>query len=327
MKKIFNVPEGIYHIKGSNGGPNVFVLGGTHGDEIIGVGVVKKILADFGLSNKESGGTYESDRIQGNFFVGFGNPKAIEKGTRVVEEGFDLNRSFQINELEAEPKENDHYSLNRARALFTLFRETDLLIDLHSTHAKSVPFVCVGNSTPYHEDVYASVPVEYVLIDPDNVLPKDVGKDKLGTTDYAVNKFGGSKWSEKKYGKKKGIAFAYESGSKYDVGKIDAVRDTVYQIMQKIGSLNGNKVQSQGIKYDKKIYKLADIIKARYDGGFEFEKGLKEGWVDVKRGATIGTYFQNGEKELMPQEGKLLFQKEKTNVEKGESLCYVAVLA
>jgi len=317
------IPNNIYHIKGNNGGPNVMVLGGTHGDEVVGVEVVRKLLDFFGVKG-ESGKTYENEIISGNLYLGFGNPEAIKKGTRGAGVGPDLNRSFQIDELNTPASEDDRYDLVRARELFPLLENMDYLFDLHSTYTPSEPFICMGNYNSENQNLYNVVPSKYILADPDNVLPKDFNKKELGTTDYVVNTSGGSDWSVKKYGKRKGVAFAYESGSKEDLGKSDKVFETVLLLLGEISLLNNKRDLAENNKQE--VYKLSKIIKANNTGKFSFYDEFKDGWVAVKKGNAIGFYSESNQKEIAPCEGRLLFQKEKDGFDKGESLCYLATL-
>jgi predicted deacylase len=316
------IPNKIWNIKGKENGPNVVVLGGTHGDEVVGVEVIKKLLDFFDIKDCESGKTYESDLIKGNLFFGFGNPKAIKKKTRAAEDGPDLNRSFQIKDLNAEPSKNDRYDLIRARELFPILKEADYLFDLHSTHTPSVPFMCMGNFSSDHEDLYSIVPVKYILTDPDMILPRDVNEKELGTTDYIVNTIGGSNWSVKKYGKKKGIAFAYESGSKEDTNKVDSVKETVIFLLKKVGLLE-NKIGNPR-KNKQEVYKLSDIVKSKIEGKFVFEANLKNVWSSVKKGDIIGNYPEINKFEIANSDGRLLFQKEKESFKKDEYIFYIA---
>ncbi len=319
-----NIPYSIWHIAGETPGPNVIVLGGVHGDEKVGVEVIRRLLSDFELQNQESGKTYGREEISGNLFLGFGNPKAIERGTRAAEDGPDLNRSFQEAELAATPSDGDTYDLIRARELSPLLGQADFLFDIHNTYSPSVPFVCMGNDNKYHKEFYSLLPVQYVLTDPDNILPQDVGKNDLGTTDYFVNSFGGSEWSIKKYGHKRGVAFAYESGSQDDFGKVETVQQLIHSLLNKTGT----KMSSEPIgKFEvlQEVYRITGIIKAKEPGGFIFENdSLKEGWANLKKDSCIGTYPKSGAKELMPYDGKLLFQKKTTDILAGQSICYIA---
>ena len=320
-----NIPKDIWRIKGKKGGPSVVVLGGVHGDEIVGIEVIKKLLDYFGLESSKSGKTYTNNDILGDLYLGFGNPEAIKKKTRGSGKGPDLNRSFQIEDLERREKKDDSLDLKRARKLFPLLKETDYLFDLHSTPASSEPFICMGEYYSENDSLYSEIPVKYILTDPDNILSRDFNKKELGTTDYIVNTFGGGKWSFKKYGKKRGVGFAYESGFKEDFKNIEIVFETILRLLNQIGLIKSKK--NSFLKIKQTIYKLSMLIKVKENEGFHFNKKFKKTWSFVKRGEIIGEYDKSGNKEISPIEGRILFQKENTaNLKKGETLFYIATL-
>ena len=318
-----HIPPYIWHIEGEAPGPNVVVLGGVHGDEKVGIEVIRRLLDGFGLTDCGSGKTYVGKGIFGNLFLGFGNPEAIGRGTRASGAGPDLNRSFQTEELNAAPSPSDPYDLFRARELSVLFRQTDFLFDIHNTYSPSEPFVCMGNDSAHHRELYELLPVRYVLTDPDSILPMDVGKRELGTTDSFVNSFGGSEWSIGKYGQRKGAAFAYESGSQDDFGKVDTVLGAIHSLFGKVGVRQGFRESIRPYP-QQEVYRISDIIRSRESGRFSFvDDGIREGWVDVRKGSKIGSYRVSGKAEFMPRDGKLLFQKKTQDIRAGESICYI----
>jgi succinylglutamate desuccinylase len=84
--EIIILPSHIWHLKGSSqSGSNVVVLGGTHGDELEGIEVIRRFLNQLGLLNKPSG-VFPTKRVRGNLYIGFGNPKAMLRNTRSASE-------------------------------------------------------------------------------------------------------------------------------------------------------------------------------------------------------------------------------------------------
>ena len=76
------LPNQVWQLTGKDqSGPNVMVLGGTHGDELTGIELVRHMLSQLGLLNQPSGAFERNDAI-GNLFLGFGNPEAILRKTR-----------------------------------------------------------------------------------------------------------------------------------------------------------------------------------------------------------------------------------------------------
>ena len=326
MQKIL-VPKNVYHIKGQKNGPVFFVLAGVHGDEIFGIEVVKEILKDFKLSDKMSGRTYRNKLINGELYIGFGNPEAIARKVRATSPSADLNRAFQLSKLKQKKSNNDPPHIIRAKELLPILSSTDFLIDLHSTHTKSEPFICLGDTTKYHSSIYEDINVQYVLTDPDWILPKDIGLTELGTTDYVVNTKGGSEWNRKKYSLNTGIGFAYESGHKKNFERLKIIQEEIYQIMYKTRLLieKPAMLHTKKKKYKRKYtYKLTAIIKKNFDNEFRFQPGLEVGWVDIKKGDCIGEYSKINKRIIAPCTGKLLFQKEPKDMQIDSSLCYIA---
>ncbi|MGB3266236.1 MAG: aspartoacylase [Microcoleus sp.] len=103
----------------------VAIVGGTHGNELTGIYLVKK----FDRAPQQSIGrsTFETIAL-------LANPKASEIGRRYVD--IDLNRCFRQQDLQ-----NPHlstYEAQRAKAIYHIFSskttpQQNLIIDLHST--------------------------------------------------------------------------------------------------------------------------------------------------------------------------------------------------
>ena len=90
------LPSNVWKIAGDDqDGPNVVVLGGTHGDEITGLELVRRLLRKLGVLNKAAG-AYERCGVLGNLFLGFGNIDAILRGTRAACAG---ERRPQLNRV------------------------------------------------------------------------------------------------------------------------------------------------------------------------------------------------------------------------------------
>jgi len=105
----------------------VAITGGTHGNELTGVYLIKKWQNNPSLVAKES---FETLTIHTN-------PESIKACRRYIDR--DLNRSFSLNDL-AHPKE--HYEAKRACELNALLgpkgaekTAVDFILDLHSTTA------------------------------------------------------------------------------------------------------------------------------------------------------------------------------------------------
>lgn len=320
------LPKEIWQIQGKSGGPNILILGGTHGDELTGIAVVKKMLELFGLLGKEPG-VYDNDKLVGNLFLGFGNPAAIKQSTRGVGK-LDLNRSFAREELEQAPREDDRPDLVRARELLPLMEQVDFLFDIHATSGPSEPFVCFGNDSPIHRELYNLIPIKYILTDPDLVLVSENKQKELATTDYCVNTFGGSEWSEKKYGKRQGIAFCYETGYEKDFSNQDKIIQVLAKLLVKVNVTDKEFFRNLGIVFEdkvlegQKVFKLADVIIAQEDE-FIFAPGMEDNWQLVKKGQLVGQYA-SGQEERIAADGMYLFPKNSSKIVKGKNIYFLA---
>ncbi|XP_070572359.1 aspartoacylase-like isoform X2 [Ptychodera flava] len=104
----------------------VGILGGTHGNELSGVYLVKKWLKD---KTPVTRSTFETT-------VCISNPRAVEKCVRYIDT--DLNRVFTEENLRSETT-NSLYELNRGKELNAIFgpkhsaEAYDFLMDLHNT--------------------------------------------------------------------------------------------------------------------------------------------------------------------------------------------------
>lgn len=138
------LPDFIWQLRGKDqSGPNVVILGGTHGDELTGIELVNRMLKVIGLKDNPAG-VYNNEHICGNLFLGFGNPAAIELNSRGASKERDLNRSFSSIDIDRPLHPDDPPDVIRAHELAPLFQKTDYLFDIHATSSPSEPFVCFG---------------------------------------------------------------------------------------------------------------------------------------------------------------------------------------
>lgn len=321
------LPSYFCQIRGADqNGPNVLIMGGVHGNEKTGIELVKRLLKALGLQVGRPSGVHDRSDVIGNLFIGIGNPEAIVKNKRGASEVRDLNRSFCTTDL---IDENQQWSdLVRARELAPLLEQIDYLFDIHATGTDSPPFVCFGKDDELHRKIYERVPVEFVLTDPDLVLPTDVGLNELSTTDYYVDTFGGSDWGKRVLGRERGVAICYETGQQDDMSRVDQVEKTILQLLQQVGSVTpkfisaiGKSAADHPVKIPK-VFALSSCVVAKALG-FQYAKGMDLAWQEVKKGAVLGVY-PDGTKELIPEDGMLLFQRKPDQIKVGRKLFYMA---
>ncbi|TAE61173.1 MAG: aspartoacylase [Nostocales cyanobacterium] len=124
----------------------VAIVGGSHGNELIGVHLVKKFQR-------------HPDLIKRNGFKTFsllGNPQAIDACRRYIDR--DLNRCFRIDNLPSE--EITIYEEIRAREIQNILQPlnenfVDVIIDLHTTTANMGICLILGNMHPILLDLAA----------------------------------------------------------------------------------------------------------------------------------------------------------------------------
>lgn len=101
----------------------VAIIGGTHGNELTGIYLVKKFLQNPELLHRES---LECTTL-------IGNPQAVTKNQRYIDR--DLNRCFDNEDL-ANLELNNYEEIRAKEIAAQIGSSTDLIIDLHSTTAK-----------------------------------------------------------------------------------------------------------------------------------------------------------------------------------------------
>ncbi|XP_074153862.1 LOW QUALITY PROTEIN: aspartoacylase-like [Sminthopsis crassicaudata] len=107
----------------------VAIFGGTHGNELSGVFLVKHW--------EENGAEVQRAGLQVKPFLA--NPRAVQRGSRYID--CDLNRAFDSAHLSEEVTEDSPYEVGRAQEIQRLFGPKggadayDVILDLHNTTA------------------------------------------------------------------------------------------------------------------------------------------------------------------------------------------------
>ncbi len=307
-----SLPDFIWHLRGPGVGPNVVILGGTHGDELTGIEIVRRLLKAAGLLSSPSG-AYEHRGVAGGLSIGFGNPEAILRGTRGASDGPDLNRSFAASLLNRESLPEDPMDLKRARELAPLLADADYFLDLHATSSESPPFLCLSKDAAEQRAFCRFFPVDYVLVDCDAVISRDLGHSEPCTTDTFVTEAGGQ-------------AVVYETGWERDLSRLETAYAAVIRMLRGIGAITDAFAETCGFTEAPPslpaFYELAQAYSAR-KGSFAYAPGMDRGWQEVKAGQRLGTY-PDGEEEQIPEDGMLLFPKGSAKIRAGKNLYYLA---
>ncbi|NEQ34023.1 MAG: aspartoacylase, partial [Leptolyngbya sp. SIO4C5] len=120
----------------------VLIAGGTHGNELTGIYLVKKFEQNPELVKRAS---FETVLL-------LGNPRAMTAGLRYIDQ--DLNRCFNLEDRQTEDVDSAVYEVQRAieiREQFGLAGRTpvDFAIDIHSTSANAGMMLILDNSSQF----------------------------------------------------------------------------------------------------------------------------------------------------------------------------------
>lgn len=322
-----SLPTSVWRFVGSTDSstPVVVVLGGTHGDETLGVTVIQKLCRLFGMTEDFPDGSREIPFLRGELYLGIGNPQAVSQQTRSVSGIRDLNRCFHESFF-SDPLALELPDQRRALELAPLLARADYLFDLHSVSAhRSVPFVGLTTYTTGHERIIKHIPVRYVL-DANRILGLDVNisperMEQTPTTCSWTNRHGG-------------IGLCYEMGSQRDLGRVDPSVKVVLNLLRVVGSLSDAFFIQRGWKLDEPslrppddqaVYRLVHCEQNKRQGFRYAHPRLCESWTPVRQGELIGVY-ENGEEVRAVDDGLLVFQAGEHSLLTNPSLYYLAKL-
>ncbi|XP_006821501.1 aspartoacylase-like [Saccoglossus kowalevskii] len=132
----------------------VGILGGTHGNELSGVYLVKQWLKNKAAVTRKN---FETT-------VCLSNPRAVEKCVRYIDT--DLNRVFTEDNLRSSQEDsNNMYEINRGRELHAIFGPKhsdaayDFLVDLHNTTSNMQNSLMIHNT----QDPFVVQLVRYIV--------------------------------------------------------------------------------------------------------------------------------------------------------------------
>lgn len=284
--------ESIFSFYGSNEGPSVFIIGGTHGNETIGVQVVSQFLDS--LKSKEL--SLKAGRIT----LAFGNPNAIANNERYLKNGLDLNRCFT---KDVHQKDSDVYEFKRAQELAHIIEDSDITLDLHSTSKPSKPFIS-AKADSAHERIYRWFEHEIVLEDPNYVLAGDVAS----SDEYAD------------YKNKIGICF--ENSYIGDSFKIENILASINALLYDLNIVESNAEVKECIGMP--IYTLKHRIDFNGDEFYFAPQKGEYNFQPIQEGEVVA--YQDGDEVIAPYNGVIVFPKLKKFWEQNKPVCYFAKL-
>ena len=254
---------------GRGRGKILTVLGGVHGNELLGIQAVGW-LNDL-LDNTPD---HVKKNMNGTLYTGFGNPEAIKVGKRATAPETDLNRCFELN---AEPGCSSYEQL-RADEIKPILSKTDLLIDIHATNKPSNPFLRVaGEYTPAHQEFVSKYFSSIDLLLDRNFL---VGCGKRATTDEFVGSFGG-------------LGICYETGQAGDLSRLSTVKKELRAVLSaELGLVLPEETLPEEGGSDRTtqaIFELEEFVALEEENGFAWADGVGGyNFQEVKAGNTIG---------------------------------------
>ncbi|MBU1092501.1 succinylglutamate desuccinylase/aspartoacylase family protein [Patescibacteria group bacterium] len=204
--------DDIITIKGEKPGKTVAIIGGTHGNEVCGVELIKELRNSLKIDC-------------GTVYLIFGNPQAIKKNVRQID--MNLNRAFLPDNFLSQDQIAS-YESQRAKEIMPYLEKCDASLDIHSSPTpESPPFIICASNT---YEIVKNFPFRIVSTGWDKVEP--------GATEEFVDSHGG-----------KGICV--ECGFHNDVSAIDIARQTAMIFLENMGLIDklGPKIISKKQKH------------------------------------------------------------------------------
>eukprot|EP00944_MAST-04C_sp_MAST-4C-sp1_P005306 g5306.t1 len=306
----------------------VTILGGVHGNELVGVEIVRWLQ---GLLSNAPFSTF--DYMNGELILGLGNPKAIEAGTRACSSVDDLNRCFNVKEDCIRQKNILSYEDQRSLDIRPLLKETDILLDIHATNKPSLPFIRIAGEqfTHRHDEVLKYFPHARILL---RDAKHTIGNGEISTTDEFVQYHGG-------------IGICYEVGQAADMSCIDVVKNEVAEFLEKEVNLylpQDSKEQTTcPTEYDMtreanlERFEMIEAITLLHNHTFQWVSGTSntnnsismgsENFQKILANQPIGYMFDDMGNERVvssPFDGYLVFPKVEELMVEGKPLVWIA---
>ncbi len=273
-----------YHttIHGQEKGPKTIVLGGVHGNETVGIDVIKKLEK-----------TLSPENICGSLTLIFGNPEANKQDKRFID--IDLNRLMSEEILaQSAAKSSLNNEEKRSVEIAPLFESVDYLLDLHATIKPSVGF-CYSDNTEQHHALCSFFDVAYVL------SPEEPHITSTMSTcfDNYADALGG-------------IGLTLEAGWLKDDSLLGTTYDSVINYLSYIGTLKQTATPPN--KPQKKLLIYKELIAKTDDFAFTFD--IKN-FDKLEPGKVFAT--DGGEEITVERESYMIFPKTifKAGVETG----------
>lgn len=288
------VGDYIWQIQSPEAGPHIVICGGMHGDELIGIEVVKKLKEVFERGEKKL--------TSGKLTLILANVEAIKKGRRSTSPERELNDLFSQKYLSAPPE--DYYESRRAHELAPFLREADVLLDLHATSSPTEPFLpCVFDER--HKKIFRWLDAGIVLTDPRGVLYYN----DAASIEMLVDEYGG-------------VGVCLESGLASDLSRVPAVFDSVLNMLTDQGLLESDKP----LPLPRERFRVFELTKEieLTKAGFRFADDFKNprSFMPVRAGQIIG--YAGDEPIKAEEDGVIVFPKAENQWVVGQDVVFLA---
>ena len=138
-----------YTFKSGSKGPNVLFLGAIHGNEPCGCKAIYMVMEKFA--------SHALTPLKGSVsFIPVCNPDAFEKNVRQIDEN--LNRIIRKHDAP------ETYEQHIANELVEHINQSDIIIDLHSTHSPlSEPFIFSDYPNEQADKISSALTIKYII--------------------------------------------------------------------------------------------------------------------------------------------------------------------
>ncbi len=252
--------DNVVTITGGEPGASAAIIVGVHGDETCGHEALKEIWGKLDITH-------------GKVTFLIGNPKAIERGVRMIDTN--LNRMFKPD-AELTDEEKSSYEYGRSREMMAYLDKADILLDIHSFRAgQDFSFVI---AEPSVNDIAQAFPFPMISRGWDKVEP--------GSTEYYLNKQG-----------KRGLCI--ECGLNGSKEALERAKQAIFIFLTKTGNIEAMEMPPETPKETNEV-KYTYITKA----GFVPVKDFAN-FESISQGDIIG--HDEGEQIVARQDGFILF--------------------
>ncbi len=299
MRKFEEIAPGVWRMSAMLPGPTVAIVGGVHGDEVVGIEVVRRLKRQLELSSATH------SVVQGTLILVLANLKAIEHGTRGSAPGADLNRSFSTKILAGE---GGSYECQRARELARVLADVTIGLDIHGTSRTSDPFVF--SQPPLGAkamSIISHLSAGRVVIDPDMVF----AGQPVTLDEYFAR-------VRSRATLNRGIGLCYETGKGSDITCLDRVEREVLRALMETGVLSRFPLQATGCAPT--VYFLTEPLMCTEGFAFEPDFGGSN-FQPVPAGSVVAT---NGTPIRASEDSVLVFPKPVERQEIGKPAGYLA---